>query len=61
MPARVHLFCDRGEAAERTAEEKRKTVNGEDLLFALENLGFDEYVNPLRLYLATYRQTIKEK
>ena len=24
-------------------------------------LGFDEYVNPLRLYLATYRQTIKEK
>ena len=49
------------EAAERTAEEKRKTVNGEDLLFALENLGFDEYVNPLRLYLATYRQTIKEK
>merc|ERR1711915_504520 len=47
------------EAAERCQQEKRKTINGEDILFALSTLGFDPYVEPLKLYLTKYRGSIK--
>lgn len=36
--------------------EKRKTINGDDLLKALRTLGFDEYVEPLRSYVNKYRE-----
>ena len=49
------------EAAGRCAEEKRKTINGDDLIFALQNLGFEEYVPPLQSYLAQYRRVSKQK
>merc|ERR1712189_25147 len=47
------------EAAERCQQEKRKTINGEDILFALNTLGFDPYVEPLKLYLTKYRESVK--
>ena len=34
------------EAAGRCAEEKRKTINGDDLIFALQNLGFERVRGP---------------
>lgn len=39
--------------------EKRKTINGEDILFAMTTLGFDNYVEPLKLYLQKYREVTK--
>ena len=39
--------------------EKRKTINGEDILFAMSTLGFDNYVEPLKLYLQKYREAMK--
>ncbi|XP_059472688.1 uncharacterized protein LOC132195018 isoform X1 [Neocloeon triangulifer] len=47
------------EASDRCHMEKRKTINGEDILFAMTNLGFDNYVDPLKLYLQKYRETTK--
>ncbi|CAB3377358.1 Hypothetical predicted protein [Cloeon dipterum] len=47
------------EASDRCHMEKRKTINGEDILFAMTNLGFDNYVEPLKLYLQKYRETTK--
>lgn len=47
------------EAAERCSLEKRKTINGEDILFAMANLGFDNYVEPLKIYLHKYRESVK--
>lgn len=47
------------EASERCHQEKRKTINGEDLLFALCTLGFDNYIDPLKLYLQKYRDHTK--
>jgi nuclear transcription Y subunit beta len=47
------------EAAERCSLEKRKTINGEDILFAMSNLGFDNYVEPLKIYLQKYRESMK--
>lgn len=47
------------EAAERCSLEKRKTINGEDILFAMANLGFDNYVEPLKIYLQKYRESVK--
>ncbi|XP_059052445.1 uncharacterized protein LOC131850252 [Achroia grisella] len=45
------------EASDRCQVEKRKTINGEDVLFALNTLGFDNYVEPLKLYLKKFRET----
>jgi nuclear transcription Y subunit beta len=39
------------EASDRCVQERRKTINGEDLLWAMGTLGFDEYNAPLKLYL----------
>lgn len=47
------------EASERCQNEKRKTINGEDILYAMCTLGFDNYVDPLTLYLHKYRETTK--
>ncbi|KAI9727978.1 MAG: hypothetical protein M1828_005383 [Chrysothrix sp. TS-e1954] len=45
------------EAAEKCQLEKRKTVNGEDILFAMQSLGFENYGEALKIYLARYRET----
>ena len=47
------------EASERCLNEKRKTMNGEDILWAMQNLGFDNYIEPLKIFLQKYRDTAK--
>jgi nuclear transcription Y subunit beta len=47
------------EASERCHQEKRKTINGEDILYAMSTLGFDSYVEPLKVYLQKYRESTK--
>lgn len=47
------------EASERCQQEKRKTINGEDILFAMQTLGFDNFVEPLKVYLQKYRESTK--
>merc|ERR1712189_45673 len=47
------------EASDRCQQEKRKTINGEDLLFAMSTLGFDSYVEPLKISLSKYRDSLK--
>lgn len=47
------------EACDRCQQEKRKTINGDDLLWAMQTLGFDNYIEPLRVYLARYREYMK--
>ncbi|KOM26981.1 hypothetical protein LR48_Vigan347s003500 [Vigna angularis] len=44
------------EASDKCQREKRKTINGDDLLWAMATLGFEEYVDPLKIYLASYRE-----
>lgn len=44
------------EAAEKCHEEKRKTIGGEDVLYAMMMLGFEQYVEPLKIYLSKMRQ-----
>ncbi|GJN91009.1 hypothetical protein Rhopal_004023-T1 [Rhodotorula paludigena] len=44
------------EAAERCAVEKRKTINGEDILFAMATLGFEMYAEVMKVYLSKYRE-----
>ena len=50
-----------GEASDKCQREKRKTINGDDLLWAMETLGFENYVGPLKVYLNKYRDTEGEK
>lgn len=47
------------EASDRCQQEKRKTINGEDILWAMESLGFDHYVQLLKIYLQKYKDTMK--
>lgn len=44
------------EASEKCRKERRKTVNGDDVCWAMAALGFDDYAGPLRTYLQRYRE-----
>ncbi|CAO3631341.1 unnamed protein product [Mucor hiemalis] len=47
------------EASDRCQQEKRKTINGEDILWAMQSLGFENYTEALKIYLGKYRETTK--
>lgn len=47
------------EASEKCQQEKRKTINGDDILWAMSTLGMDKYIEPLRTYLGKYRESVK--
>ncbi|EDO19461.1 hypothetical protein Kpol_1002p110 [Vanderwaltozyma polyspora DSM 70294] len=49
------------EASDGCILEKRKTINGEDILISLYNLGFENYAEVLKIYLAKYRQHLVMK
>lgn len=44
------------QAVDKCGLEKRKTLNGEDILWAMFTLGFEHYGETLKIYLAKYRQ-----
>jgi nuclear transcription Y subunit beta len=44
------------EASDKCQKEKRKTINGDDLLWAMATLGFEDYIDPLKSYLTRYRE-----
>ncbi|KAJ8899926.1 hypothetical protein K2173_019631 [Erythroxylum novogranatense] len=44
------------EASDKCQREKRKTINGDDLLWAMATLGFEDYIDPLKVYLSRYRE-----
>lgn len=44
------------EASDKCQKEKRKTINGDDLLWAMATLGFEDYIDPLKAYLMRYRE-----
>lgn len=52
------LFVCVGEirASDKCQKEKRKTINGDDLLWAMATLGFEDYIDPLKAYLSRYRE-----
>jgi nuclear transcription Y subunit beta len=48
------------EATDRCQRDRRKTIDGDDLLWAMGTLGFDEYIPTLRVYLARFRESQKQ-
>ncbi|XP_010538453.1 PREDICTED: nuclear transcription factor Y subunit B-2 [Tarenaya hassleriana] len=50
-----------GEASDKCQKEKRKTINGDDLLWAMTTLGFEDYVDPLKVYLQRFREMEGER
>ncbi|CAL0299580.1 unnamed protein product [Lupinus luteus] len=44
------------EASDKCQREKRKTINGDDLLWAMATVGFEDYIGPLKIYLTRYRE-----
>ncbi|XP_062088143.1 nuclear transcription factor Y subunit B-5-like [Humulus lupulus] len=50
-----------GEASDKCHKEKRKTVNGDDICWALAALGFDDYADPLKRYLHKFRELEGER
>lgn len=52
----VFLLLTHRLASEKCQQEKRKTVNGEDILFAMTSLGFENYSEALKIYLSRYRE-----
>ena len=56
MGLTVVTAASAGEASDKCQREKRKTINGDDLLWAMSTLGFEDYVEPLKVYLHKYRE-----
>ncbi|KAK6911568.1 Transcription factor CBF/NF-Y/archaeal histone domain [Dillenia turbinata] len=50
-----------GEASDKCLKENRKTVNGDDICWALSSLGFDDYAEVIARYLHKYREFEREK
>ena len=42
-------------AADKCKKDKRKTINGDDLINSMEALGFDAYLPGLRIFLEKYK------
>ena len=49
------------EANDRCHHELRKTITAEDVIAAMSKLGFDDYIDPLTLYLHRYRESENER
>lgn len=47
------------EACDKCNKEQRKTINGDDILYSMNILGFDHYVPILKEYLDKYRESQK--
>lgn len=59
LPCSSWFFLDHTDptrASDKCQREKRKTINGDDLLWAMSTLGFEDYVEPLKVYLHKYRE-----
>ncbi|KAK5773067.1 hypothetical protein PVK06_049371 [Gossypium arboreum] len=50
-----------GEASDKCRKENRKTVNGDDICWALGALGFDNYADAVVRYLHKYREVERDK
>ncbi|XP_021742526.1 nuclear transcription factor Y subunit B-4-like [Chenopodium quinoa] len=50
-----------GEASDKCHKENRKTVNGDDICWALSTLGFDNHGEAITRYLHKYREFEREK
>ena len=48
------------ESCEITQLEKRKTINGEDVIKAMENLNFLEYLELVEFYNRRYKEVLKK-
>ncbi|MCO5615120.1 hypothetical protein L7F22_069409 [Adiantum nelumboides] len=44
------------EANDRCQREQRRTITAEDIMWAMFKLGFDDYIEPLSLYLQRFRE-----
>ncbi|RRT74331.1 hypothetical protein B296_00016488 [Ensete ventricosum] len=55
----ISFFID--EAFDKCQREKCKTINGDDLLWAMTTLDFKDYVEPLKVYLQRFREMEGEK
>ncbi|KAI3959681.1 hypothetical protein MKW92_049410 [Papaver armeniacum] len=63
LPANAKISKDAKETVQECVSEfiKKKTINGDDLLWAMTTLGFEEYVEPLKIYLQKFREMEGEK
>ncbi|XP_050382984.1 nuclear transcription factor Y subunit B-4 [Argentina anserina] len=50
-----------GEASDKCHKENRKTVNGDDICWALSALGFDNYAEATTRYLHKYREAERQR
>ncbi|KAF9357107.1 hypothetical protein BGX34_009600 [Mortierella sp. NVP85] len=49
------------EASDKCMVEKRKTINGEDILWAMRSLGFENYAEALKIYLGGWIIVMKNE
>ena len=48
------------ETCEITQSEKRKTINGEDIIKAMEELNFENYLDHIKFYNRKYKEALRK-
>ncbi|XP_061371354.1 nuclear transcription factor Y subunit B-1-like [Gastrolobium bilobum] len=60
LPKETVQECFSEFTSERAINARKKTylnIDNDDLLWAMATLGFEDYIEPLKIYLAAYRET----
>ncbi|GMP99739.1 hypothetical protein CsSME_00047424 [Camellia sinensis var. sinensis] len=55
LPANAKISKDAKETVQECISEFISFITGDDLLWAMTTLGFEEYVEPLKVYLLRFR------
>ncbi|XP_028105338.1 nuclear transcription factor Y subunit B-3-like [Camellia sinensis] len=55
LPANAKISKDAKETVQECISEFISLITGDDLLWAMTTLGFEEYVEPLKVYLLRFR------
>ncbi|MES1915605.1 MAG: hypothetical protein MHM6MM_007527 [Cercozoa sp. M6MM] len=59
--AAIFIMCMTDTAREHCALEKRSIVSAQDMMRAIHDWGFEEFLEPLGDYLQEFRQTVRQK
>ncbi|XP_047320664.1 nuclear transcription factor Y subunit B-like [Impatiens glandulifera] len=52
----INFITSEYDGERRGNREKRKTINEDDLIWEMAILGFEDYIDALKLYLSRYRE-----
>ena len=58
VPCGVNVVASLGAASAHCHRQKRKTINGDDLIASMTALGFDNYIEPITIFQTKFHEHV---